>query len=271
VRRLTPGPDATTAVAALPERDLYAYASRVDRACAVTLTVVRNGRAEPPLRIEGDLTELAFAPDGARLAYVVRGGARCDRATLHVRTLATGAERVWDDGYGTTAHVVGGTFVQHLSWSPDGTRLAYDDGVCCALSDEGYRVLDVAAPGQTFTAPPRHGGAQPDGYGTCVTYGVTYRGRTGALAGIHACMGPDDETPPAGRLVVLDEATGAVTAELATLPVLASGDRYTVVAFDPSGDTALLRGGPEDRPGTVWRWTRAGVVRVADGVVRLAW
>ncbi len=95
------------------------------------------------------VTGLALAPDAARLAVTAGPFAA---PALHVFTVATGAERVWDGprvgpGYGPGA--VHGS----LSWTADGRTLALIRSG--GPPDSGVRLLDTAAPGSSLLASSR--------------------------------------------------------------------------------------------------------------------
>jgi hypothetical protein len=269
----------TTAVAAAGDGTRYAFAeptastdAQAHDACAGTIYLVRFGTEgstqEGSVPTEGPVADLAFSADGTRLAYVVRRAAKdggCARAELHVRTLATGAERVWTDGIAAGDIVMGGTYAEQLSWSPDGRHLAYVAGECCA-GGGGFRVLDVTAPGESFLAPPEHGTYAP-GDPSCGIVAVAYRGRTGELGAVRSCAAEEMTYD----LVTVAEADGAVTATLARLDV-AELDFVSELAFAPSGDAALVLVGRPDKPGGLLRWTSGGDVRrVADGIRHVSW
>lgn len=250
------GPRADTlSVASGHDGETYAYGEpdgAVAGACSGTVVRVRieNGSANEQERIiaEGRVSAIAYSPDGRRLAYVVlrkgAGTAGCDRAEVHVRDVATGAERVWNDGIPPTSTVMGGTFATNLSWSGDGTRLAYSAGVCCAGGGEVYVMGAEAPSGHSFLEDrvgPRSG--------PCQYLAPAYRGDT--LTAVRSC--PQADAPAANTLVTLDERSGEVGDVLARLSVGADED-VTRVAWAPGGGRALIVTAKPDQPGRLLLW-----------------
>jgi hypothetical protein len=95
------------------------------------------------------VTGLALAPDAARLAVTAGPFAA---PALHVFTMATGAERVWDGprvGPGFGPGAVHGS----LSWTADGRTLALITSG--GPPDSGVRLLHTAAPGTSLLASSR--------------------------------------------------------------------------------------------------------------------
>jgi hypothetical protein len=76
-------------------------------------TGARPFDSTPPPAPPADLRDLAWSPDGRRLAYTVQA--------------ADGTTAI-DVDDGATQVQVGAAGGQHPVWSPDGTRIAYDDG-----------------------------------------------------------------------------------------------------------------------------------------------
>lgn len=92
---------------------------------------------------------VALSPDAARLAVTAGPFAA---PALHVFTMATGAERVWDGpraGPGFGPGAVHGS----LSWTADGRTLALITSG--GPPDSGVRLLDTAAPGSSLLASSR--------------------------------------------------------------------------------------------------------------------
>lgn len=87
--------------------------------------------AVPPEAPPTDLRDLAWSPDGRRLAYTVQNGD--GTTTVDV-----------DDGTTTVAIAAG---AQHPVWSPGGERIAYDDGhgALSSAAADGTDVLSLGA------------------------------------------------------------------------------------------------------------------------------
>lgn len=96
-----------------------------------------------PIRVPANVLGLALTPDGSKLA-VAEGvfGA----SSLHVVTVATGAERVWDGQLDTFGPGAGGDL---LSWVPDGRTVAF---VSLGVA---VRLLDTSAAGSSLLANSR--------------------------------------------------------------------------------------------------------------------
>ena len=102
---------------------------------------------------------LALSPDATRLAATI--GPFPEAAGLHMFTLATGAERVWD---GPPVGPAFGPGAVHgcLSWAADGHTLALLSSGAPS-PDRGVRLLDTAAPGSSLLASSRLVLPTPDG------------------------------------------------------------------------------------------------------------
>jgi Tol biopolymer transport system component len=282
VGRFGPSRDAT-AVASGHDGTTYAFAEGPGgpaggcKGTIVRVAYVDDGVVERQrFATHGWVEEMAYSPDGTRLAYVTHAarGAECERTELHVRDLATGRERVWTDGLDGFVHVMGtGAWLTGLSWSPDGTALAYKTGMCCVTGGEGFTVLDLTREASVFNAGRPRGGSVPDPDDTgryCTLGAAAYRGRDGAMTAVRTCSDP---TGAAGTgrtdLVVVDPDLGTVGELLAAVP-LDDSEQVTTVAWDPAGDRALLfvtgGGKPTQR---LLAWHAGGGVRtVLSGDLR---
>ncbi len=101
---------------------------------------------QPPGRA---VSGLALSPDASRLAVTA---GRLMAPALHVFSLATGDERVWDGprigpGFGP------GAAYGSLSWAADGQTLTLISSG--AQPDSGVRLLDAVAPGSSLLASSR--------------------------------------------------------------------------------------------------------------------
>jgi hypothetical protein len=101
---------------------------------------------QPPGRA---VSGLALSPDGARLAVTA---GRLTAPALHVFSLATGDERVWD-GPGVGPGFGPGAAYGSLSWDASGQTLALITSG--AQPDSGVRLLDAVAPGSSLLASSR--------------------------------------------------------------------------------------------------------------------
>jgi Tol biopolymer transport system component len=71
--------------------------------------------------LNSGITELAWSPEGARLAYIESSGDACGNSRLYL---------VGADGSGKIQIKEGEGLKSSLSWSPDGTRLLYGETLC---------------------------------------------------------------------------------------------------------------------------------------------
>jgi len=88
-------------------------------------TIDPSSGERTPTANEGDVTALAWSPDGSRLAYA--------GSKIRVTDLASGRTTSLADGVGN---------VDTIAWSPDGTGLAVD-----SFSDDRDRIIVLAADG----------------------------------------------------------------------------------------------------------------------------
>ena len=106
------------------------------------------------------LFDLALSPDATRLAVTA---GPFTAAALHVFTLASGAERVWD---GPKVGPAFGPGAMHgsLSWAADGRTLALIS-FGAEPWENGVRLLDTTAPGDSLLANSQLVLAHPHGLG----------------------------------------------------------------------------------------------------------
>ncbi len=107
----------------------------------------RSPEAKAPLTVthtqitfEGDVRNAALSPDGRHFAYVADDG---DTQRLMVRDLSAAAALEIARGVGP-----------HFRWSPDGTRLAYNDGARIAVVSRFGGATRVVAPGALCSWSP---------------------------------------------------------------------------------------------------------------------
>lgn len=217
---------------------------------------------------------VAVAPDGDRLAVTrrvpVAGGS--DRVQLEVRTIEGEVLGQWSD----PVHAEEPTRVSHLTWRPDGERLAYqatfEDGTevrtLPPTADDGSlhdRSRQVPAPGdlRMLAAPSYRPGSGP-----------THQAGSGRLAVVDR-PGLDPEARQRWRVLTLDPDTGDVHEVLTT-----TRRAVTRLDFEDTGEHLLYveghghpRTGQADgaRPPELYRWHDGTATRVTDGVTDAAW
>src|SRR5262245_2675756 len=218
LRYLSPPPGSQAIGALSPDRRTY-YEPAADSACAASWRAidVASGRITPAFGGEADVQEVAFSPDGRKLALLrvrsAQGG--CARE-LVVRDLATGHARSWP---------VGEDRLHYLVWSPDSTRLAYK------LSAQLY-VVTVATmrsvdDGLVLGAPSAG----------CELHYPQFRAGSGRLLAAEQCSGGANGGMVAGALLEYDPATGRLVGALLRLP----GDNMvTDLSVDASGQHVLV-------------------------------
>jgi hypothetical protein len=216
---------------------------RTDPACRAP-----DGRAQltplpipeqPPGR---EVSGLALSPDATRLAATV--GPFPGAAGLHVFTLATGAERVWD---GPRVGPAFGPGAVHgcLSWAADGHTLALISSGAPS-PDRGVRLLDTAAPGTSLLAnsrlvlPAPTGPANPSGnYWRQVM--ISADGQTIiAVLQVEPHHGSWRMPGVTQKLVTFSARTGALLRTLNRLPV--HGGYEHVLWASPSAQLPIVSG-----------------------------
>jgi hypothetical protein len=133
------------------------------------------------------IDEIMVSPDGRRLAAVERTCASPGTVDVLVIDLLTGRQHRWvSPGPGITA-------VNGLTWSADGTRLAYTSGVNTGAGvGGGYTELDATTAGGTLSGVlPGTGQVEIDGKRCQVDRGL-WLGTTGRFAVFAYCPGSDD-------------------------------------------------------------------------------
>ena len=120
----------------------------------------RAGRRGRPLDIEGDIWGLALSPDGTRLVYSMREGARGTVAT------ADGTGRVWvhDLATGARTRITDTLLSLRPSWSPDGRSVLYAR-IASGEQDQAMmeRRADASEPERSVVEQTRFGHSVADG------------------------------------------------------------------------------------------------------------
>ena len=210
-----------------------------------------NGRARlAPLPItlrpaSAEAADIALSPDATKLAVHVE-----PRSSIHVFTLATGADRVWN---GTGLHV--GLYPGDegsLSWTRGGRSLAFIwTGVPNRTQRPGVWMLNTAAPGTSLLASSRLAAPTPaaiprfdvEGYWRQAI--VTGDGQT--IVAVVAVPAPGRTGRFSQELVEFSARTGRVLRTLSHIPFYATNaNRERVLWASHSGDVLIVSG---SRPG----------------------
>lgn len=209
---------------------------------------------------------VAVAPDGERLAVARRvqvdGGS--DRVELEVRTVDGQVLGRWSD----TAHAEEPTRVSHLTWGPDGERLAFQ-----AAFEDGteVRTLETAAQDGSLHDRSRRVPAPGD---LRMLAAPSYRPGSGRLAAVDR-PGLDPAARQRWRVLTLEPDTYDVHEVLTT-----TQRAVTRLDFEDSGEHLLYvegRGQPRTgqadgaRPPELYRWHDDAATRVTEGVTEAAW
>jgi WD40-like Beta Propeller Repeat len=251
LRYLSPPPGSQALGVLSPDRRLW-FEPEEYGSCGSTwrAIVISSGRISPALGGEGGIETFALSPDGRKLA-LVKG--EWDQAQslcfqrLMVRDLATGATRSWP--------LQPDARLNQLTWSPDGTRLAYDlyGGPGGRNRHNLYvvRVATMRAVDDGLALRPPH----PD----CIVNLPHFRAGSGRLVVAENCDDADGNHRLGRAVLEYDPAGGAPRGTLARLPgdamitdlsVDAPG-RHVLVLLLPSASSeatayVLRKGGPQE-------------------------
>lgn len=187
------------------------------------------------------LFDLALSPDATRLAVTA---GPFSAAALHVFTLPSGAERVWD---GPRVGPAFGPGAMHgsLSWAADGRTLALIS-FGAQSRENGVRLLNTAAPGDSLLAssrlvlPTPTGPANPTGnYWRQVM--ISPDGQTIiAVLQIHAHDAGGWMGRVTQKLVTFSASTGTLLRTLNSIPV--HGEYQKVLWASPSAQQLIVSG-----------------------------
>jgi hypothetical protein len=241
----------------------YVYAEALPGECASRISLLtfpdRHAKTDVLVPRTGEVRAIAVTRDGARLAYSSRPPAHtggCGAATLHVRGVTGGDERVWS-ARNVEARGQLRTFLEPLAWAADGQELLYTVDMCC-----GFRRLDTRAAGDDYLAPELVGDGPRPG-SSCVLTSASPRDRTTVTA-VRSCNGQRYD------VVEIDPDTGSVRATLfsVTQPGITVPER---VEWSADGSHALISYVRPDSPGMVAVWDGRQLRVVGDGLSKAAW
>ncbi len=208
-----------------------------------------NGRAHlAPLPItlqpaSAEATDIALSPDATRLAVHVE-----PRSSIHLFTLATGADRGWY-GSGLGEGLYPGDNGS-LSWTRDGRTVAFIGTTPNSTRRPGVFLLNTAAPGTSLLASSRLAVPTPaaippfDFEGAWRQAIITDDGQT--IVAVLAVPAPRLNGGFGQELAMFSARTGKVLRTLNHIPFYAATSRERVLWASHSGDALIVSG---SRPG----------------------